>query len=169
MDDSTKSQVPAVPNIVGNHFRVGKKLGQGSFGVIYEGTNLITHSTVAIKFESRKSDAPQLANEYRSYKILKGISGIPSVHHFSQDPAYNILCMDLQGQNLESMFDLCNRHFSIKTVAMLAKRMISLIQSVHEKNLIYRDIKPDNFLIGKPPRNSELQYALGLFRQLLIF
>jgi hypothetical protein len=27
----------ASPNIVGVHYRVGKKIGQGSFGVIYEG------------------------------------------------------------------------------------------------------------------------------------
>jgi serine/threonine protein kinase len=60
------------PNVVGVHYKVGRKIGEGSFGVIYEGVNLLTQQPVAIKFEPRKSDAPQLRDEYRTYKILSG-------------------------------------------------------------------------------------------------
>ena len=88
----------AASNVVGVHYRVGKKIGEGSFGVIFEGTNLLNSQLVAIKFvrsrfvssyldvsifgrwltvergiqEPRKSDAPQLRDEYRTYKILVG-------------------------------------------------------------------------------------------------
>ncbi|KAJ3081213.1 casein kinase I, partial [Quaeritorhiza haematococci] len=142
------------PNVVGSHFKVGKKIGEGSFGVIYEGVNLLNNQPVAIKFEPRKSDAPQLRDEYRTYKIMAGSVGIPNVYYFGQEGLHNILCIDLLGPSLEDMFDLCGRKFSTKTVCMAAKQMLTRVQTIHEKNLIYRDIKPDNFLIGRLPRHS---------------
>ncbi|AEO64562.1 5ec95610-a143-459b-a900-596dae505078 [Thermothielavioides terrestris] len=137
-------------NVVGVHYRVGKKIGEGSFGVIFEGMNLLNNQQVAIKFEPRKSDAPQLRDEYRTYKILVGCPGIPNVYYFGQEGLHNILVIDLLGPSLEDLFDHCNRRFSLKTVVMVAKQMLSRVQTIHEKNLIYRDIKPDNFLIGRP-------------------
>lgn len=41
-------------NVVGVHYRVGKKIGEGSFGVIFEGTNLLNNQQVAIKFVSSR-------------------------------------------------------------------------------------------------------------------
>ncbi|KAJ2958503.1 hypothetical protein NQZ79_g5917 [Umbelopsis isabellina] len=148
-------------NVVGVHYRVGKKIGEGSFGVIYEGTNLLNNQQVAIKFEPRKSDAPQLREEYRAYKILNGCSkptcrtaGIPNAYYFGQEGMHNILVIDMLGPSLEDLFDMCNRKFSPKTVAMVAKQMLTRVETLHEHNLIYRDIKPDNFLIGKPGTDS---------------
>ncbi|TAQ90221.1 hypothetical protein B7494_g1493 [Chlorociboria aeruginascens] len=142
-------------NVVGVHYRVGKKIGEGSFGVIFEGTNLLNNQQVAIKFEPRKSDAPQLRDEYRTYKILVGCPGIPNVYYFGQEGLHNILVIDLLGPSLEDLFDMCNRRFSTKTVVMVAKQMLSRVQTIHDKNLIYRDIKPDNFLIGRLGSKSE--------------
>ncbi|KAJ3170009.1 casein kinase I [Irineochytrium annulatum] len=152
---SSKLHSSSSPNVVGVNFKVGKKIGEGSFGIIYEGVNMVNNQPVAIKFEPRKSDAPQLRDEYRTYKILANSVGIPSVYYYGQEGLHNILCIDLLGPSLEDMFDLCNRKFSTKTVCMAAKQMITRVQQIHEKNLIYRDIKPDNFLIGRLPRHNE--------------
>ncbi|KAM6504402.1 kinase-like protein [Amanita muscaria] len=137
-------------NIVGGHYRVGKKIGEGSFGVVFEGSKLPSAIPVAIKFEPRKSDAPQLRDEFRSYRTLSGTPGVPQVHHFGQEGLHNVLVIDLLGPNLEDLFDMCGRKFSIKTVCLAAKQMLTRVQAVHDKSLIYRDIKPDNFLIGVP-------------------
>ncbi|GMM38105.1 casein kinase [Saccharomycopsis crataegensis] len=137
-------------NVVGLHYRIGKKIGEGSFGIIFEGINLLTNQHVAIKFEPRKSEAPQLRDEYRAYRILHGCAGVPSAYHFGQEGLHNILVIDLLGPSLEDLFEWCGRKFSTKTTIQVAKQMISRVQSIHERNLIYRDIKPDNFLIGLP-------------------
>ncbi|KLO11859.1 kinase-like protein [Schizopora paradoxa] len=155
-------------NLVGVHYRVGRKIGEGSFGVIFEGTNLLNSQTVAIKFEPRKSDAPQLRDECRSYRILAGCPGIPQIYHFGQEGLHNILVIDLLGPSLEDLFDMCQRKFSVKTVCMTARQMISRVQTIHEKNLIYRDIKPDNFLIGRPgTKNANLIHVVdfGMAKQ----
>lgn len=47
-------------NVVGVHYRVGKKIGEGSFGVIFEGTNLLNNQQVAIKFVCTSTTASAL-------------------------------------------------------------------------------------------------------------
>ncbi|AJP39231.1 AVB_G0025110.mRNA.1.CDS.1 [Saccharomyces cerevisiae] len=140
-DDST---------IVGLHYKIGKKIGEGSFGVLFEGTNMINGVPVAIKFEPRKTEAPQLRDEYKTYKILNGTPNIPYAYYFGQEGLHNILVIDLLGPSLEDLFDWCGRKFSVKTVVQVAVQMITLIEDLHAHDLIYRDIKPDNFLIGRP-------------------
>lgn len=57
---------------VGKKFRLGRKIGSGSFGDIYLGTNMTSGEEVAIKLESVKSKHPQLLYESKIYKILAG-------------------------------------------------------------------------------------------------
>lgn len=108
------------------------------------GTNLLNNQPVAVKFEPRKTDAPQLRDEYRAYKILAGSPGVPYAHYYvsmrpefslssssfacmvqGQEGLHNVLVIDLLGSSLEDLFDTCSRQFTVKTVAMLAKEMVS--------------------------------------------
>ena len=57
---------------VGKKYRLGRKIGSGSFGDIYLGTNMTTGEEVAIKLESVKTKHPQLLYESKIYKILHG-------------------------------------------------------------------------------------------------
>ncbi|XP_048129987.1 casein kinase 1-like protein 2 isoform X2 [Rhodamnia argentea] len=122
---------------VGNKFRLGRKIGSGSFGEIYLGTNIQTNEEVAIKLETVKTKHPQLMYESKLYKILQGATGIPNVRWFGIEGDYNVLVMDLLGPSLEDLFNFCSRKFSLKTVLMLADQMVYIIDFGLAKK--YRD------------------------------
>lgn len=133
---------------VGKKYRLGRKIGSGSFGDIYLGTNVTTGEEVAIKLESVKTKHPQLLYESKLYRVFQGGIGIPYIRWYGVEGNYNVLVLDLLGPSLEDLFNYCNRKFSLKTVLMVADGLLSRIEFIHAKNFIHRDIKPDNFLIG---------------------
>ncbi|XP_050548939.1 casein kinase I-like [Daktulosphaira vitifoliae] len=142
---------------VGSQFKLGKRFGKGNFGEIRLGKNLMNNEEVAIKTESIKSKMPQLSLEFRLYKILGAtdkyhtINGIPKVFYYGMaGKLYNALVLELLGPSLEDLFTMCNKKFTLKTVLMIAIQTLHRIEYVHRKRLIYRDVKPENFVIGRP-------------------
>ena len=133
---------------VGGRYRLGKKIGTGAFGEIFEGTDIFDNSSVAIKLEHGQVKYPQLLFEAKLLKSIPG-TGIPVMHWFGVAGEYNAMVMDLLGQNLEDLYNYCAKNFSLKTILMITIQMIERLKHVHDNHYIHRDIKPENFLIGK--------------------
>ncbi|KAG5514609.1 hypothetical protein RHGRI_035866 [Rhododendron griersonianum] len=135
-------------HVIGGKFKLGRKIGSGSFGELYLGVNVQTGEEVAIKLESVKTKHPQLHYESKIYTILVGGTGISNLKWFGVEGEYNVMVIDLLGPSLEDLFNYCNRKFTLKTVLMLADQLINRVEYVHSRGFLHRDIKPDNFLMG---------------------
>lgn len=153
---STKYDTKMMDLRVGKKYRIGRKIGSGSFGDIYLGTNIISGEEVAIKLENVKAKHPQLEYEAKVYKALSGGVGIPFVRWYGTECDYNAMVIDLLGPSLEDLFNYCNRKFTYKTVLLLADQLICRIEYIHARCFIHRDIKPDNFLMGIGRRGSQV-------------
>eukprot|EP00824_Muranothrix_gubernata_P010823 TRINITY_DN23926_c0_g1_i2.p1 TRINITY_DN23926_c0_g1~~TRINITY_DN23926_c0_g1_i2.p1 ORF type:complete len:265 (-),score=11.15 TRINITY_DN23926_c0_g1_i2:353-1147(-) len=136
------------PRTINGKYKLGKKIGSGSFGDIYKAINISTEEEVAIKLEPIKTRSPQLIYECKIYKLLEGQSGIPKIYWCGTEGEYNAMVLELLGPTIEDLFQYCKKSLSLKTVLMLADQMIRRIEYVHTKHFIHRDIKPENFLIG---------------------
>ena len=127
-----------------NKYHCIKRLGQGSFGQIYEAK--YKNEKFALKFENRNKNYNLLQNEAAIMNYLKG-PNIPLVKSYGFTSCYNILVMQLLGKSLEDLL-IEKKFFSMKTVCMLGYQMVNILEFIHEKHILHRDIKPENFVMG---------------------
>ena len=145
-------------------YKIIKKLAEGAFGDVYIGSNITTKDPVAIKVEPRKIAKPLLENEAYFLFQLRGV-GIPEVLSFGRKKKYNILIEPLLGKSLFDIFNERRKHMNLADICLISKQILDRIQWVHSKGFVHRDIKPDNFLIGRKDPNVIYLIDFGLSKK----
>lgn len=56
--------------------------------------------------------------------------------------------MDLYGPNLATLLSEHNGKFDLQTTLNIGLQILDILKSIHSSGLIYRDVKPENFVIG---------------------
>ena len=142
-----------------------KQIGKGTFSTVYLSLNIKTNIYVALKVEKRtKSDVELLEKEAFLLYALRGF-GIPEVLSYGRTKAYNILVMPLLGRNLLDLFIFNKESVNINDICCVAIQILDRIEWVHNNYIVYRDIKPENFLFGKNDKNILYLIDFGLCRK----
>ena len=147
-----RTQDPMLNKKFFSKFRTIKKLGEGSFGKVYKAK--YNNEYYALKIKNKKKGQTLLENEATIMTYLKG-PNIPLIKSFGYSGDYNILVMQLLDKSLEDIFNKRTK-FSVKTTCMLGYQMVTVLQYIHDRHIIHRDIKPDNFVMGANENNAHL-------------
>ena len=136
-----------------NKYKLQKMINKSEFCYVYQGINLIDKELVAIKIENRVASDNILESEAYILFYLKGF-GIPNLISNGKSGKYNILVEEFLGPSLQeiSQKKVIKNGFPLKDVCMIALQGLDRLEYIHSKNVIHRDIKLHNFLIG---RNEE--------------
>ena len=151
-DDNNSERDPVIGKIFFSKYKAIQKLGEGSFGKVYKAE--YNNEYYALKMEYKSKEQGLLEIEATIMSYLKG-PNIPYIKSYGYSGDFNVLVMQLLDRSLEDLINKYNT-FSIKTVAMLGYQMMNILQFIHDKHIIHRDIKPDNFVMGLNEDNEKL-------------
>ena len=151
-DEKEDNTDPIIGKVFFSKYKATKKLGEGSFGKVYKAE--FDGEDYAIKLESKSKEDGLLEIEATIMSYLKG-PNIPYIKSYGYSGNYNVLVMQLLDKSLEDLINKYNT-FSIKTTAMLGFQMVYILQYIHDRHIIHRDIKPDNFVMGAKRYNDRL-------------
>ena len=154
------------PNTNLNFYLYGRLIGQGAFGKVNIGLNILSGRVVAIKSFNKKSLS---TNGDNMKKILSETDLMKKLNHpnvtkileMFEDDEYILIAMEyINGGNLFS-FVKKRRKLSEKTAKFLFRQIILGIKHIHSKRIVHRDIKLENILIDLNNNIKICDFGIG--------
>lgn len=135
-------------------YQIGKELGRGAMGVVYEAFDPLIERTVAIKTILKsaidKGEAEETFSRFRREARAAGRLSHPkivSIYEYGEDDEMAFIVMELiRGKELKEYFDHEDR-FSIKDGIRIVMQILDALDYSHSRSVVHRDIKPANILI----------------------
>ena len=141
-----------------------KIIGKGAFGKIYSTIRLEDKSIFAMKTERKNALKKILETEAYFLFLLQGF-GIPKLITFGHTKNYNILIETLLDKSLHDIFIKTRKPCDLKNLCLIAIQLLERLEYIHSKNIIYCDVKPENFMIGIKDPNVIYIVDFGLCKK----
>ena len=171
-NDKPKEPVHLAPGtILAGRYLLGQAVGSGGFGIVYRAYDLKLETVVAVKefFVSRLvtraeglknliiSKKSQTEYEYRKERFLAEARNmakfgahrsIPNVFEFFEENNTAYIVMELlHGVALNDYLAQNGGKIDIDFALLIANEVGNALKSLHEQNIIHRDVAPDNIFI----------------------
>ena len=149
-----------------NFYLYGRLIGQGAFGKVNIGLNILAGRVVAIKSFNKKEldkNGENMKKILYETDLMKKLNhpNITKILEVFEDGDYILISMEyINGGNLFS-FVKKRRKLSEKTAKYLFKQIILGIQHIHSHKIVHRDIKLENILIDLNNNIKICDFGIG--------
>lgn len=141
--------------VLNQKFAVNRLIAEGGMSKIYLGHPLQGAALVAIK-ELRESassadqveDLHQFHAEFRILQSLRHPSLPRALEFFEENGRHYLVEEYVPGETLEARIQSSGRLSSSDAVA-LALSLLDVLEYLHKRRIIYRDLKPSNIVLGR--------------------
>ena len=145
-------------------YRIEGSLGKGGMGEVYQAQDPKLERQVALKLlpPDLASDADRLARFQREIKILASLShpNIVTVHAVDESDDLHFYTMELiSGESLAQK--LARGPLSLGRFLEIAIPLADALSAAHERDVIHRDLKPDNVMINTEGTVKVLDFGLA--------
>ncbi|KAK4417449.1 Calcium-dependent protein kinase SK5 [Sesamum alatum] len=152
-------------------YSIGKKLGQGQFGITF----LCTEKSSGIPYACKSIPKKKLIckedyeDVWREIQIMHHLSEHPNVVRIKgtyEDALFVHIVMELCAGG--ELFDriVQKGHYSEKEAAKLIKTIVGVVEACHSLGVMHRDLKPENFLFIGADEDAALKatdFGLSVF------
>ena len=155
--------------LIGNRYKIIKKLGQGGMGEVYQAKDTILDRIVAIKvvYSSLLKKQEFLQRFLREAKITASLDHHNIVKVFDlliDNNNYYLIMEFIDGTSLRNYLENRNE-INILNELDLFLQILDGVEYAHNKNIVHRDLKPENIMLTKDRiikiTDFGLAFALG--------
>src|SRR5262245_36845547 len=166
--DRTARLLPA--RLIGGKYRLGRMIGEGGMGAVYEAEHVELGMTVAIKLLSHAiaNDPKALARFRREARATAAIKhdNIVLVTDAGADERGPFIVMELlQGESLSSVLHR-ERVLEPAVAVAITQQILAGLVAAHDQKIIHRDLKPANVILvtaGGATRVKILDFGISKF------
>ena len=152
--------------LIKNKYMVLEHIGKGKFGNIYKGVYKKNNETVAIKMEDINTHLLKHETTILKYLREQGCKYVPDVYWYGIEIGKRMLVISYYDMSLSQYYVQQQTQDGTPTFILdkIMSSCISILEDVHKKFVLHRDIKPDNFMVNSNSSNIYLiDFGLSTF------